>query len=437
MHSNVLRWASLAFLVTATGCTKSAQPTQPSATSVQAAPPISADSNASLAAAELLTPAAGQSFKFGQQPIVLTVKNGFTTGSRALTYGFQVASDGGFGSIVFSKTGVPAGSGGRTTVTADALAGGKTYFWRSSVGSGSTTLFSKGRSFTMGPEVVLATPTLVSPSANGVASGQAVLVVNNVARSGPAGSIVYRFDVADSSSFDHLVFSSSVDEQSGSQTSVVVTGSLSSGATYFWRVQAFDAASAVTTPFSNVISFRFIAFDMSQAIMLNNPPDLGTWPATTNITLIQFNSDALIVDFDKRVGPGRWPNLPFLPGDPNNGGGIQYTLGMCFKINGQWYCSAPIQFWQDRPLEAAAAPSSIPRTWFYDPARWGPMTGYQPSDGETVGIFVAVGNVRGLKDSSGLLAKERSNVALVPFDSGGGSTYTFSGGKQRLTTRHK
>ena len=94
------------------------------------------------------------------------------------------------------------------------------------------------------------------------------------------------------------------------------------------------------------------------------------------------------MDFDKRTGSGRWPNFPFDPGgapDPG-GGGIQYTLGMCFNMSGHWYCSAAIQFWQDRDLEAGAAPSSIPQTWYYD-SRWSPMNGYLPAQGETVGIL--------------------------------------------------
>jgi hypothetical protein len=62
------------------------------------------------------------------------------------------------------------------------------------------------------------------------------------------------------------------------------------------------------------------------------------------------------------------------------------------------------------------------------------MTGYMPADGETIGLFVTVGNTRGILSSDLLLAKERSNVALVPFDSGSGSTYTYSNGRLRTST---
>jgi hypothetical protein len=44
------------------------------------------------------------------------------------------------------------------------------------------------------------------------------------------------------------------------------------------------------------------------------------------------------------------------------------------------------------------------------------MNGYQPRDGELVGVFVAAGNLRDKVDhGSGSYVLERSNVALVPF----------------------
>ena len=44
------------------------------------------------------------------------------------------------------------------------------------------------------------------------------------------------------------------------------------------------------------------------------------------------------------------------------------------------------------------------------------MKGYQPSDGELIGIFVGQGNLR---DSGNVSVKERSNVVIMPF----GGTY--------------
>ena len=45
----------------------------------------------------------------------------------------EVSTDQAFGKLDASKTGIAAGSGGRTSVTLDKLAGGKTYYWRTLV----------------------------------------------------------------------------------------------------------------------------------------------------------------------------------------------------------------------------------------------------------------------------------------------------------------
>ena len=42
----------------------------------------------------------------------------------------------------------------------------------------------------------------------------------------------------------------------------------------------------------------------------------------------------------------------------------------------------------------------------------GNSLGYQPSCGETVGIYAAAGNLR---DSGNVIAKERTNIVLMPF----------------------
>ena len=60
------------------------------------------------------------------------------------------------------------------------------------------------------------------------------------------------------------------------------------------------------------------------------------------------------------------------------------------------------------------------------------MTGYLPANGETVGVFVVLGDVRNVKGDDGIFAKARSNVQLVPFDSGSGSSYSFTNGVAKL-----
>jgi len=198
-----------------------------------------------------------------------------------------------------------------------------------------------------------------------------------------------------------------VPEQPG-QTSTVVNVQLKTGTNYYWRAQASDPLNGVTTAFTNGLNFTYSSFDMRQASIWNNPPDLGSWPETTSITFIQFGNGNFSFDFDKRTGPNRWPDVPFGPG-----GSLQFTLGMCLNIGGHWNCSAPIQYWYGRDTVASA---NIGQDWFYDPARWGPMAGHQPGYGEQVGFFVAAGNLRNISDKNqGSYAVERSHVLMLPW----------------------
>jgi hypothetical protein len=420
-------WSALAFLAVMTACSKSS-PTTPSSTdaSGQPAAVTLGKTGVTLTTPSAVSPSDGQQVKFGEQPLKLVVVSAVTSGTTPPAYTFEVATDGGFANIAFSKAGVASSGGNQQSLTIDKLPGSKTYFWRARATVGDAQgLNSKPRSFTIGPEVALQTPTPAAPSQNGTVNGTGVLVTNNVGRSGPVIQVAYKFDVSDSASFGNIVFTTTVAEQQGSQTAATIDANLTNNGTYFWRVQALDAANGVTTPFSSVFSFHYVAFDLNQATILNSPADLANWAPTAKITSVVFTPSAFLVDFDKREGPGRWPDTPF--GD----GSLEYTLGMCLNLSGHWFCSAAVQFWSGRELEASGVPSNIAVAWFYDPARWGPMTGYQPSDGETVGLFVCAGNCRNNTAGDASYVKERSNVVLVPWSNGGGASFTFSGSRLR------
>lgn len=433
MNTCVRVWSVVALFVGVSACTKSSpsRPTDVTPSEQVAASVTDAKSGVTLTTPLAISPASNAQIRFADQPITLTVRNGATTGSTALSYTFQVATDAAFASIVSTRDNVPQGAG-QTSTTIDKLAGAKTYFWRARSNSGTVPgLFSAPRTFTIGPEIVLQAPVLSSPAQNGTLTGGGTLTINNANKSGPAGRIFYRFEVSDSSSFSNLVFVSTVPEQSG-QTSVQMTARLTTNATYYWRVQASDPANSVTGPYSTVFSFKYVPFDMSQATIYNSPSDLGFWPETAKITSVYLNPNGIEVDFDRRTGPGRWPDEPFGAGD------IEYTLGMCLNINNHWDCSAVVQFWFGRELTAGGRPDEVSFNWFYDPFRWGPMTGYQPSRGEIVGIFVGAGNLRGRTDPGYVTCPrvcERSNVALVPWSEDGSGIFTFSTGVTTLSKR--
>ena len=437
MKKTAFVWSTTVLVAATVACSQQS-PARPSevATAVADSPASAARvvtdalTGITLSAPTLSAPNDNQIFKFTQQPFTLTVRNAVSTGTTPLTYSFQVASDAAFASLVFTQDGVAQGANGQTSLVLGKLAGAKSYFWRARVVSGALAgPYAPPRSFSVGPEIVLQNPVLASPAQGATVSGNASLTVTNIQRSGPITQIVYHFDMADSSSFGHIVFTANVVEQAGGQTSVSAPSNLAAG-TYFWRVSAADPPSGVTTPFSAVFSFKFQPFDLSQATIINSPFDLASWAETGKITSVFFNPDAFLVDFDIRLADNRWPDTPFGEGD------LEYTLGMCLNINGHWYCSAVCQFWYGRELEASGPPSEVAINWFYD-VRWGIMQGYQPVDGETVGLFACAGNCRNNTAGDASYVKERTNVAFVQWANGGGADYTFNSIGRRVTVSKK
>jgi hypothetical protein len=421
-------WCALALTIIAAGCTKSS-PARPSNSSeAESGASVSdAATGVTMTSPQLVTPIPAMRYKFSDQQLTLTVKNAVTTGQTALTYGFQVANDAAFASIAYAKDGVAEGTNGQTALKIDKLAGNKDYYWRVRASSGGLTgPYTPGRLFNVGPEVIIQAPNLVLPANGGTLNGNGSLIIANAGRTGPAGTIQYRFELSDSQSFNNLTFVATVAEQGGSsQTSVVMNTRLSNNVTYFWRVQASDPSNGVTGPYSGTFTFRYVPFDMSSAVIVNSPADLASWPETAKITSVNFTGGSFNVDFDKRDGGDRWPDV--VP--PGWAGALQYTLGMCVNITGTWYCSGVVQFWHGRELEASAPPSEVGREWFYAPERWGPMLGYQPSDGESVALWVAAGNLRDGGNFSRATCPrvcERSNAVLVPWSNGGAASYVFS-----------
>lgn len=166
-----------------------------------------------------------------------------------------------------------------------------------------------------------------------------------------------------------------------------------------------------------------VAADMiplSSAIIRNSPLTLASWPITSRINAVEIRPNGVWLDFSKKNGPGRWPD--YTP--PGWDGPLQYTVGMVMAVNGQLYASAPVQFWYG--LEASGGPpSQYAMNWFYDPARWAPMTYHQPAVGETIGLFVCAGDCRNRTDGSGSPVKERTNVVTVTMPNDNGARFVF------------
>jgi hypothetical protein len=185
-----------------------------------------------------------------------------------------------------------------------------------------------------------------------------------------------------------------------------------------------------------VSSATFAAADMipPSDITFIAGPNIGAWPATAQITRIAIRLDGVEVDFTRRDGPSRWPDVR----TPGWTGDLQYSLGMCLRIDGRWFASAPIETWHGNnvtggPIQSTNVDGSgigqIPKNWFYD-GRWAPMNGYQPKAGESIGLFVCAGDAR--NGFSPL--QERSNIALVRLPADGETaTFTWTGASTQLS----
>ena len=165
--------------------------------------------------------------------------------------------------------------------------------------------------------------------------------------------------------------------------------------------------------------------DLHSVTLYSNPPDLADWPVTTRLTAVDFTSDGVRVEFSKRDGPDRWPDV--VP--PGWDGPLQYTMGIVECIDGTWYSSAVIEFWYGLAASGGniALDNQIAMNWYYDAGRWGRLAGRQPATGETIGVFIAAGNLRNITsdDRAQSPVMERSNVVLVPMPSVAGATHRF------------
>jgi hypothetical protein len=219
-------------------------------------------------------PAANASMRFGDQPITLAVRNAAVT-TTGTVYAFEVAIDSAFSSMVQTKDDVAEGANGQTSVRLDPLAGAKDYYWRARAKSGGTTgPFSATYKFTIGPAVIVNAPVPIGPLTGTTTTPRPALRVTNATRSG-AGTITYRFEVANSSEFTTIVASATVNEGIN-ETGFIPTSDLPVNATLYWRATAIDASTGVSSTPSAVQSFTPRPFSQAERIALQLGVPL--WP---------------------------------------------------------------------------------------------------------------------------------------------------------------
>ena len=181
-------------------------------------------------------------FKDTEQPIRLTVQNAATTGVRPLSYTFEVATNTGFSSKVFSRSGVAPGSNGKTSVQIDPLGIGQVYYWRVRAEDGANTGPYSTASFEIYPKPSVSPPVAISPiNGEQLATATAALTVQNAAWAGPVGGLSYEFQVAADQAFTQLLTGGVTPEGGG--TTTFTTAPLAAGKAMYWRARASDGTT--------------------------------------------------------------------------------------------------------------------------------------------------------------------------------------------------
>ena len=428
MHSRFILCGVLVSALALAGCeaSKSSNPLSPSV-----AQPIP---GVEISAPKMLEPQPGTKIPSASQPVTLLIENAGSTGVRPLSYSFDIATDSAFTNKVFSRDSIAPGDAGRTSLRLpDALASGRTYHWRARAQDGANTgPYSAAAAFDVFTPIVIAPPVMVSPAPNStVLSLRPAFVINDSARSGPAGAITYLIDLADSDSFSNKVATWTAVE-TPNQTTLTSQVDLVSGKVYYWRVRASDPTTTgaytatqafqvviVTTPTTPTPTTPTQpnpgdAINLSTAIIHNSPGDVANWPVTTTLSRLDLMPSGAHLEFSAQ---GSWPEVT----PPGWLGGLQYTLWIVLNINGQLHASGCIEYWRGL-YENGGPVNQYAQNWYFDAIRWGVMTGHQPAVGEQVGFFVTSGDARNNGPNS---VRERSNIVVVAFPSAGGRSFTF------------
>jgi hypothetical protein len=240
----------------------------------------SAGPSPSIGAPRPLAPANGASIRNADQPVTLVVQNGAVTAAAGTVYTFEVATDAAFTAKMQSKTGVAEGAGGQTVgqtaVKLDTLPAAKDYYWHVLASNGSTTgIFGAVYKFTIGPAIIINAPAPIGPLTGQTTDQRPVLRVTNATRTGPAGAITYRFEIATSADFTSIVMTGT-NTEGVNETGFIPPTDLLVNTTFFWRATAIDAANGITSPPSAAQSFT--TSKPSQAQLVAAQLGVPLWP---------------------------------------------------------------------------------------------------------------------------------------------------------------
>ena len=295
---------------------------------------------------------------------------------------------------------MPAGSGTTSvTVPPDTLVDRQEYAWRANAWlDGRTGPTSVPHAFQT-EFIVILPPTLVSPIGGTTTTTlQPVLLVNNGAVQGDAGTVVYQFELATNSSFsDPLRLEAARVGNTGDRTTRTLPTELPVLTMYYWRVRGTNGT--VLSEWSATETFMtpdrvLDEIDPSQVTWLH--ANISGWTMSSIVTGVRFpsaGSDMCIF----HTKAGQWPT--YVDGGVA-GEGNPWVFA---NIGGQWYGGT---FEWLRPGQPCKP--NITRENLGPNVKQSPLSSWVPQSGEAIGFAMSTPARSGLRTSN-----ERSNILLV------------------------
>jgi hypothetical protein len=223
-----------------------------------------------------LEPLAGQQLVADGNPQTLLIENAGSTGQRELFLQVQVASDANFEQVVHHAERVTPGPNGRTSYRLpEPLGIGRTYHWRARAGDGANTgPYSSPSHFAVIEPVRIDPPTPLEPLGN-ITTNRPNFVVRNATVAGPAGDVIYRFEIGTAA--DQPPAAVITATPGGGGTTTINLGDLPWARTLYWRVYATDGSAQ--SPYSAIVSFRTPAAPAPTPVPTPSPaPGTGSAP---------------------------------------------------------------------------------------------------------------------------------------------------------------
>jgi phosphodiesterase/alkaline phosphatase D-like protein len=227
------------------------------------------------------------------QPITLTFGSANSNSVRPFSYEVQIATDAEFTQILLEITDIASSETGQVLVVlAQTLESDQVYYWRVRALDGANTgAYSGAASFEVFTPVVIPAPVVSGPtSGETTPTNTPSLVVTNAEITGPAESIMYRFELSTEPTFATPSAILTVTQAAGTTTSVG-PGGLPYEQMFYWRARVSAQArnGEVIGPWTPTASFRTPEPPVIITAPTPTSPIGGTTISTLRPTLIAAN----------------------------------------------------------------------------------------------------------------------------------------------------